>query len=68
MLILAKANEAIRFSGANDIPYNPCRHFQTISYVYTRISPSAYKAVGHEVIVITKDLTLTDTINSYSVS
>ena len=34
MLILAKANEAIRFSGANDIPYNPYRHFQTISYVF----------------------------------
>ena len=33
-----------------------------------RFSPSAYKAVGHEVIVITNDLTLTNTINSYSVS
>ena len=65
MLILAKANEAIRFSGANDIPYNPCRHFQTISYAFLH---PRIKAVGHEVIVITKDLTLTDTINSYSVS
>ena len=65
MLILAKANEAIRFSGANDIPY---KSLQTLPDNFIRISPSAYKAVGHEVIVITKDLTLTDTINSYSVS
>ena len=67
MLILAKANEAIKFSGASDIPYKPYRNFQTISYVY-RISPSGYEAVGHEVILITDDLTLTNTINSYSVS